>query len=203
MATQNPPQPGSDDSNPPPMSRVQRFNIVGTFPNQVKAREALVALRSRGLAEADTKLLGEEQDMVPRPSGLPEADLQVAKGVLSTTVLAAIAGAVIGGIIAIIIVLIGPFRSGLSLHMSAGTIIGAAVIGIIIGGIIGGLVGLFGGVDSKVTGEDSYGDQVTVGPAQVGVHAETAAQISAASEALRACSALDVQTVTPMQHGDG
>lgn len=203
MTTRNPSINPRSDPAAPPMATIQQFNIVGTFPNRTDAQAAFEQLKTRGFGIDDAKLLGETEDLQPTRYGLTEEDRKVAGGVMRSTPLYAVGGAVLLGVIGVVAVLLGSINNALGYSLSGGLVLAGLLVGALIGLIIGGLVGSIAGLDRGKTGHDAYGDQVSNGPAAVGIKAVTPDDKQRARATLTDLGATDVAEVVPIQRGDG
>ena len=203
MTTRNPSIDHRRDPAAPPMSRIQAYNVVGTFPNPPRAQEAINALRERGFGVGDAALLGEAEDLQPTKVGLAASDKRVATGVIGSSIAFSIAGAIILGIVGLILVLIEPIRHAMGLSMSGSTIVAGILIGALVGLVVGGIVGYVAGIDRGLSGQEAYDDQIASGPVVLGIKAEGEPAVQRACAVLSELGATDVSSIAPMQRGDG
>jgi hypothetical protein len=203
MTTRNPSIRHQRDPAAPPMSRIQAYNVVGTFPNPPQAQQAIQQLRDRGYGVGDAALLGEAEDLQPTKVGLSASDHRVARGVTNNVVRCAVGGAILLAAIGVVLVLIPGVRSAMGTTQVLGPVLVALFVGAIVGAVIGGYVGYVTGVDRNVSGQEAYDDQIASGPVVLGIKADGDAAVQRARGVLTELGATDVSDIAPMQRGDG
>jgi len=154
-------------------------NVVATFGDLEKAREALLALGRAGIEADKVSMVGRDVEEVASDPDTRLRDLDVTGEVGKKAIAGGTAGSVIGGLAgaaAFVIPGVGP---------AVGTGIWAAVAaGAAAGGAVGGMVGGVASIDLNEEWELTFQDALRGGKVLVAVHADDAEQAAQARRLL-------------------
>ncbi len=161
------------------MSGLTANNVVATFAEMEKAREAVLALGRAGIEADKVSMVGRDVEEVTSDPDTRLRDMEVTGEVAKKAMLGGTAGTVIGGLAgaaAFIIPGVGP---------AVGTGIWAAVAaGGVAGGAVGGMVGGVASIDLNDEWELTFQDALKGGKVLVAVHADDAEQAAQARRTL-------------------
>ena len=161
------------------MSGLTANNVVATFAEIDKAREAVLALGRAGIEADKVSMVGRDVEEVASDPDTRLRDLEATGEVAKKAVLGGTAGTVIGGLAgaaAFVIPGVGP---------AVGTGIWAAVAaGGVAGGAVGGMVGGVASIDLNDEWELTFQDALKGGKVLVAVHADDADQAAEARRLL-------------------
>ena len=164
------------------MTRPTEHNVVATFDNMKKAREAMEELGEAGIEANDVSLVGAEVEAAAGDPDTRVRDMEVTAEVGKKAILGGATGSALGalaGAAAFAIPGLGP---------AIGTgIWAAAAAGAMAGGAVGGMVGGVASMDLNENWELTFQDAIRGGKALVAVHAHDDAGAKKAEEILEGC----------------
>jgi outer membrane lipoprotein SlyB len=148
------------------VTRPSDHNVVATFPDMTRAREAMDELGRAGIEADDVSLIGAEVEAAAADPDTRMRDMEVTTEVGKKAILGGAAGSALGalaGAAAFAIPGVGP---------AIGTgIWAAAAAGAMAGGAVGGMVGGVSSIDLNENWELTFQDAIRGGMAVVAVHA--------------------------------
>ena len=164
--------------------RLAEHNVVATFPDMHRARDAIMALERAGVEADNISLLGRAGDEVANEPDPAERDAGVTKDVTKAALAGTAVGGAVGGIAGFIA---GALAFGIpGIGPVVGSGIWAATLGAAgVGGPIGGLVAGAAALGESEAWESTYHESVRAGRVVVAVHADDRQHLDRATEVLR------------------